>query len=308
MAKAISGLSAESIHSLIRQSLTAAEEEVNIVLEGQYKKAYELIGDATSVDPPLPVLIIGPPGVGKSLLVRKFARDTGRGVQEVFFDEIIKPQYLVGSHDPALVLRNGYSLDTFDPGPLVRAMVTGGIFLAQEINRASPTVQNSLHEPLEERSYLLPRVGRIKAKDTFTLIATANPAELAGVYRFTEALRDRLKVTVELTYPDKETEMKIMKMNSPYRNLPNEIYDEIYAIIRRTREMKDRVKKPASVRVGPAIAKLVSQRVSKGADPHESLKDIAPHVLATIEVGSSEDKNALIREIVENTGGESLGE
>ncbi|MDG6905053.1 MAG: AAA family ATPase [Nitrososphaerota archaeon] len=298
-------MSSESVHDLIRKSLSErAYDDLNIVLEGQYKKAYELLSDATSVDPPLPVLIAGPPGVGKSLLVRKFALDTERSVYEIFFDEIIKPQYLVGSHDPAMVLKSGYSLNTFEPGPLVRAMIDGGIFLAQEINRASPTVQNSLHEPLEERSYHLPRIGRIRAKQSFALIATANPAELSGVYKFTEALRDRLRVTVELTYPDRQTELKIMKLNSPYRKIPEEIYYDIYSIIRRTREMTDRVKKPASVRVGPAIAKLVAQRASKGEDPHVALREVAPHVLASIEVTSTENKNHLIKEIVENIGGD----
>jgi MoxR-like ATPase len=298
-------VSSKSIHDLIKKSLSQTSiEEVNIVLEGQYRKAYDLLSDATAVEPPLPVLITGPPGVGKSLLVRKFAHDTGRSVYEIFFDEIIKPQYLVGSHDPAMVLKNGYSLETFDPGPLVRAMVDGGIFLAQEINRAGPTVQNSLHEPLEERSYHLPKIGRIVAKESFALIATANPAELSGVYKFTEALRDRLRVTVELTYPDKDTELKIMRMNSPYKKLPEEIYYDIYSMIRRTREMTDRVKKPASVRVGPAIAKMVAQRVSRGEDPHSALRLIAPHILASIEVTSTENKNQLIKEIVENIGGD----
>ncbi len=298
-------MSTESVHDLIRKSLSErAHDDLNIVLEGQYKKAYELLSDATAVDPPLPVLITGPPGVGKSLLVRKFAFDTERSVYEIFFDEIVKPQYLVGSHDPAMVLKSGYSLETFEPGPLVRAMMEGGIFLAQEINRASPTVQNSLHEPLEERSYHLPRIGRIRAKQSFALIATANPAELSGVYKFTEALRDRLRVTVELTYPDRETELKIMKLNSPYRKIPEEIYYDIYSIIRRTREMTDRVKKPASVRVGPAIAKMVALRASRGEDPHVALREVAPHVLASIEVASTENKNHLIKEIVENIGGD----
>ncbi|MBI4258055.1 MAG: MoxR family ATPase, partial [Thaumarchaeota archaeon] len=245
-------------------------------------------------------IITGPPGVGKSLLVRRFARVSGRAVQEIFFDDVMKPQYLVGSHDPALVLRSGYSLETFEPGPLVRSMVEGGIFLAQEINRASPTVQNSLHEPLEERSYYLPRVGRIVAKDGFSFIATANPGELAGIYRLTEALRDRLRVTVELGYPDRETELKIIRMNSPSKGIPDNVYDQIYAIVRRTRDLKDRIKRPASVRVGPAIAKLVARRISKGEEPMEALRTVAPTVLRSIEILGNEDKETLIKELVEN--------
>jgi MoxR-like ATPase len=280
--------------------LSTEEEPIEMVVEGQYRRAYEFLEDATSVDPPLPVLITGPPGVGKSLLVRKFARDLTKSVQEIFFDDVMKPQYLVGSHDPALVLRSGYSLETFEPGPLVRAMVEGGLFLAQEINRASPTVQNSLHEPLEERSYFLPRIGRIAAKDGFCFIATANPAELAGVYRLTEALRDRLRVTIELGYPDRDTELKIIRMNSPYKGMPDEVYDRIYAIVRRTRDMKDRIKRPASVRVGPAIAKLVARRIRKGEAPMDALKSIAPAVLRTIDVIGSEDREVVIKELVEN--------
>ena len=68
--------------------------------------------------------------------------------------------------------------------------------------------------------------------------------------------------------------------------------------------MTDRVKKPASVRVGPAIAKLVAIRVARGDDPHAALRQVAPHVLATIEVSSNENKNQLIKEIVENIGGD----
>ena len=183
-------------------------------------------------------------------------------------------------------------------------MVDGGIFLAQEINRASPTVQNSLHEPLEERSVSPPEDRQDKREGLFCINRDGKPSRLAGVYRFTEALRDRLRVTIELTYPDKETELKIMKMNSPYRKLPEEIYFDIYAIIRRTREMTDRVKKPASVRVGPAIAKMVAQRVSRGDDPHAALRLVAPHILASIEVASTENKNQLIKELVENVGGD----
>jgi len=252
-----------------------------IILEGQYSLAYELLEDAVAVG--LTPILIGPPGVGKSLLARKFAVDTQRPFYEIFFDELLRPGYLVGSFDPALMLQKGFIQEAFDAGPLLQAMVEGGVFLAQEINRASEFCQNSLLEPLEERSYYVPRIGRVHAQEHFIIIATANPAELAGTHRISEALRDRLRVWIPLTYPDMETELKIIALHCGQALLDEDVLQRVYAIVKAVRESSD-LKAPASIRAGISIAKLALRHIERKGDlDGGSLVDYA----STVLLGSS---------------------
>ncbi len=234
--------------------------DLRVVLEGQYSQAYELLEDAVATG--LSPIVVGPPGVGKSLLIRKFAHDTGRPFHEVFFDELLRPAYLIGSFDPALVLQKGYCAEAFEKGHLLRAMEEGGIFLAQELNRAGEFCQNSLLEPLEERSYYVPRIGRVRADERFAFIATANPSELAGTHQFSEALRDRLRVWIRLTYPDRETELKIIRTNCAPATLPEKVLDKIYAMVKAARDEQD-LEMTVSLRAGITIAKLAANHLSK---------------------------------------------
>jgi len=118
----------------------ATEEEIKIVLSGQYGKALELLRDseATGLFPAL----VGPPGVGKTILCRYFASLRAKENKDASFywltmDESIRPANFMGSFDPALTLKYGFMLKAFSPGPLLKAMLEGGTFLANEINRAT---------------------------------------------------------------------------------------------------------------------------------------------------------------------------
>jgi MoxR-like ATPase len=241
-------------------------QDLRVILEGQYRLAYDLLEDAVSTG--LTPIVVGPPGIGKSLLVRKFAYDTGRPFHEIFFDELLRPAYLIGSFDPAIVLQKGYCQKAFEKGHLLRAMEEGGIFLAQELNRAGEFCQNSLLEPLEERSYYVPKIGRVYADERFAFIATANPAELAGTHQFSEALRDRLRIWISLTYPDRNTELKIIRMNCEPATLPKDILDKIYAVVKAAREEQEH-EMAVSIRAGISIAKLAAHHISK----HGELRD-----------------------------------
>jgi len=263
------------------------DRELKVVLEGQYKTAYELLEDAVAVG--LTPIVIGPPGVGKSLLVRKFARDTGRAFHEVFFDELLRPSYLIGTFNPAIVLQRGYCAEAFEKGPLITTMEEGGVFLAQELNRASEFCQNSLLEPLEERSYYIPRIGRVHADERFVFIATANPAELAGTHRFSEALRDRLRVWIPLTYPDRETELKIIRVNCEPLTLAEDVLEKIYNVVEMARKEKE-LEMSVSIRAGIAIARLSARHLSK----HGSIgnDDIAAYARSVI-LGAARGKKWL---------------
>jgi MoxR-like ATPase len=248
-----------------------------VVLKGQYETAYSLLKDA--LDTGITPCLVGPPGVGKSLLARKVAEDTARSFHEVFFDENVTPSRLIGSFDPALVVRSGRNISSFEPGPLIRAMVEGGLFVAHELNRATEFCQNSLIAPLEERHYHLFPLGMVKAQESFAFVATQNPIETAGTYRLSRVLVDRIGCWIRLTYPTKETELLILKENTPAFSLPVSALDKIYEIVKATRE-NPVLEIPASPRSGIYLTRLVNKYLDRFETEDAAIKFFAPAVLA----------------------------
>ena len=272
--------------------------EHTVVLKGQYEKAYNLLRD--SLDTGITPCLVGPPGVGKSLLARKVAEDTGRTFHEVFFDENVTPSRLIGSFDPALVVRNGRNIASFEPGPLIRAMVEGGLFVAQELNRATEFCQNSLISPLEERHYHLFPIGMIKAHENFAFVSTQNPIETAGTYRLSKVLVDRMGSWIRLGYPSKETEMEIIIENTPAFALPSTTLDKIYDIVHQTR-ITQSLEIPASPRSGIFLTRLVNKYFERFEDEDAAIRFFAPAVLSKEMRVRDQGKtvNQVIEEIVE---------
>jgi len=260
------------------------EDKMEIILTGQYQKAIELImeTDAANLTP----ILVGPPGVGKTTLCRYYAQIraeiTGNNSFEwLTFDESTKPAHLVGSFNPAITIQKGFSFEAFNPGPLTKAMLRGGVFLGNEINRATEYTQNSLLEPLEERMISIPHIGRIKASSGFFFIGAMNPSELVGTHRLGEALKDRFNVWIELDYPKKQTEIKIIKHNNPYFKIEEGLLEKIYLLVNRTRTHRQ-IQIPASLRSGITMARLTGINISKNQKINSSkiLREVAHHVLA----------------------------
>src|SRR5260370_36993488 len=129
------------------------------------------------------ILIEGPPGTGKSTLLRQVAESRHTEFVLVEGSAELTPARLIGSFDPALVLEQGYRPENFSDGPLVRAMRDGGLLYVEELNRVPEETINVLLTVMSEGEINVPRLGRVAPGPSFRLVAAMNPYDSVGTSR-----------------------------------------------------------------------------------------------------------------------------
>ena len=145
------------------------------------------------------VLLEGPPGTAKTLLVRALNQALGLAFRRIQFTPDLMPSDITGVN--VLTAAGGF---TFRPGPLFADLV-----LADEINRAPAKTQAALLEAMEERSVTVDGE-RHPMSSSFTVFATQNPIEFEGTYPLPEAELDRFMLKSTIGYPDAETEARVL--------------------------------------------------------------------------------------------------
>lgn len=147
------------------------------------------------------VLVEGVPGLGKTLLAKTFAVQTGGQFKRIQCTADLMPSDVTGIH----IYRADQNSFELVPGP-----VFADVLLVDEINRTGPKTQSALLQAMEEGHVTIDRKTYPLSKN-FMIIASQNPADFEGTYPLPESQLDRFLLKLELAYPEQETETRVLK-------------------------------------------------------------------------------------------------
>jgi len=234
-APVVSPVDLEPLLATIRTQIVGREEELELILAAV----------ATGRD----LVLEGPPGTSKTTLLRAITEAWGIPLIFVEGNAELTPGRLLGHHDPARVLQEGFSADTFVPGPLVQAMQEGGFLHFEELNRAPEDTLSALLTAVADREVTIPRVSTIHARSTFRVVASMNPYDNVGTTRLSVSIRDRF-CRLAVGYQDEAAEHDVVALRAgAVREVPlaaRQLEDAV-AVVRMTRR-HEFVRQGSSVR------------------------------------------------------------
>ena len=160
-------------------------------------------------------LLVGVPGLGKTLLFQTLSDSLNLISNRIQCTPDLMPSDILGTE-----IMNPDDIKKFS---FIKGPVFSQLLMVDEINRASPRTQSALLQAMQEgfitingKNFLLPK--------PFIVLATENPIEQEGTYTLPEAQLDRFLMHINISYPDSETEKKILT-NFSSNNQVNKIFD-----------------------------------------------------------------------------------
>ncbi len=149
-------------------------------------------------------LLIGVPGLAKTLLVETLGTVLGLDAKRIQFTPDLMPSDIIGSEVLEDAGAGGRRVFRFIKGPIF-----GQLLMADEINRASPKTQSALLQAMQEK-HVTVAGQRHDVPAPFHVLATQNPLEQEGTYPLPEAQLDRFLLQIDIDYPDQGAERRML--------------------------------------------------------------------------------------------------
>ena len=184
----------------VAERLGAVRAQIGRVIFGQEQVVAEVLVCLLSGGH---ALLVGAPGLGKTLLVQTLGTVLGLAPKRVQFTPDLMPADITGSEilDETQEGKRGFR---FVPGPVFCQLL-----MADEINRASPRTQSALLQAMQERRVAVAGMDHALPAP-FHVLATQNPIEQEGTYPLPEAQLDRFLLQIDLTYPAEAEERAML--------------------------------------------------------------------------------------------------
>ncbi len=188
----------------LQQNIEKLKKEIAKIIVGQNEIIHQIILSILSSSH---ALLIGVPGLAKTLMVHTIAQALGLDFKRIQFTPDLMPSDILGTE----------ILDEHRNFKFIQGPVFSNIILADEINRTPPKTQAALLEAMQEKSVSIAN-RHFELDKPFFVLATQNPIEQEGTYPLPEAQLDRFMFALQLDYPSFDEEIDIVKNTTIQRD------------------------------------------------------------------------------------------
>ena len=241
--------------------LRLARDEIHNVVFGQHDVVMQTMTTLLSGGH---ALLMGVPGLAKTKLVETVATVFGLDTKRVQCTPDLMPADILGVE----------ILDEDEKGKRHFRFIQGPVFtqllMADEINRASPRTQSALLQAMQE--YIVSVAGHNHALPTpFHVLATQNPLEQEGTYPLPEAQLDRFLMQINVDYPDKDTERRILIETTGSQSHTLQTVFDAETLIKAQKLIRD-------IPVGEKVVDAILNLIRRGRPDISDIKSVRDHV------------------------------